>query len=226
MEKTDIQIIEDKITKEKEEKKAAKKSERKKKKKAFWADFKKFIARGNVVDMAIGVAVATAFTAIVKAFTNGFISPILALLGNSSDMSNMKWIIRPAVYEPGSTENILEPEVAILWGSFLQAIFDFLIIAFTFFIILKTFTKLKARADKIASEIKKITAEESERKRIADEKKAKEEAAAAEAEAKAKAAAEAAEAEIKKKTEAEFFANISEQNELLKKIKELLETQK
>ena len=50
----------------------------------FWQDFKKFISRGNVIDMAVGVAVATAFTAIVTAFTKGFISPLIALMTGHS----------------------------------------------------------------------------------------------------------------------------------------------
>ena len=63
--------------------------------KGFWAEFKKFISKGNVVDMAVGVAVATAFTAIVTAFTKGFIAPIISLLSHDASLSDMKWVIRP-----------------------------------------------------------------------------------------------------------------------------------
>ena len=222
----DTKVIDGKLEKAKIEKKQAKKKERKKKKSQFWADFKKFIARGNVVDMAIGVAVASAFTAIVKAFTNGFVSPILALLGKEGTMENMKWVLRQATYSDAEKTQVLTPEVAILWGSFLQAIFDFLIIAFTFFLILRIYTSLKKRADKIASDIKKITDEEAEKERLAAEEKAKIEAKAKEEADKAKAEADAKALAEKQKIEAEFYANVSEQNELLKKIKELLEAQK
>lgn len=221
----DTKVIDEKLEKAKAEKKQAKKKERKKKKSQFWADFKKFITRGNVVDMAIGVAVASAFTAIVKAFTNGFVSPILALLGNDADMTEMKWILRPEKLDP-LTGEVSSAEVAILWGSFLQAIFDFLIIAFTFFLVLRIYTSLKKRADKIAADIKKITDEEAEKERIAAEEKAKAEAKAKEEADKAKAEAEAKALAEKQRIEAEFYANVSEQNELLKKIKELLEAQK
>lgn len=220
----DTKVIEEKLAEAKKEKKQAKKKEKKKKKKQFWADFKKFIARGNVVDMAIGVAVASAFTAITKAFTNGFVSPILALLGNDADLSKMKWILRPEVLD--AEGKVVTAEVAILWGSFLQSIFDFLIIAFTFFVILRVYTKIKARADKITAEIKKRTDEEAEKERIAAEEKAKAEAKAKEEADKAKAAAEAEALAKKQQTEADFYANVKEQNELLKKIKELLEAQK
>ena len=220
----DTKVIEEKIANAKKEKKLAKQKEKKKKKKLFWADFKKFIARGNVVDMAIGVAVASAFTAITKAFTNGFISPILALLGNDADLSTMKWVLRPEVVDAEGT--VTTAEVAILWGSFLQSIFDFLIIAFTFFMILRIYTKLKTRADKIATEIKKKADAEAEQERLAAETKAKAEAKAKEEADKAKAEAEAKALAEKQRTEAEFYENVREQKELLKKIKELLEAQK
>ncbi len=221
----DTKVTKETLKNAEKEKRAAKKKEKKKKKNQFWADFKKFISRGNVADMAIGVAVASAFTAIVKAFTNGFVSPILALLGNDADLSEMKWIIRPETLD-ATTGEVTSAEVAILWGSFLQAIFDFLIIAFTFFIILRIFTKLKARADKITAEIKKITDAEAEKERLAAETKAKAEAKAKEEADKARAEADARAAAEKQRTEAEFYANINEQNELLKQIKELLEAQK
>ena len=109
--------------------------------KKFWADFKKFITRGNVVDMAVGVAVASAFTAIVTAFTKGFITPLLALLTNDSDLTEMKWIIRPEVghctVEGDLTTYVVDTaEVSLLWGAFVQKIIDFLIIALTLFIIM------------------------------------------------------------------------------------------
>jgi large conductance mechanosensitive channel len=210
--------LESKETEPKKEqtKKEKKKDERKKKKKQFFADFKKFITRGNVVDMAIGVAVAAAFTAIVKAFTNGFISPILALIGNHADLSTMKWVIRAAVTDESGVETI--PEVSILWGGFIQAIIDFLIIAFTLFIILRIVSKLSLRAAKIAEEIKKVADENFEKERLEAEAKAKEKEAAE----KAKAKAEAEMLAEKSRTEREFFANINEQNKLLKEIKELL----
>ncbi len=216
----DTKVTEEKLKDAKKEKNEAKKKEKKKKKKQFWADFKKFISRGNIVDMAIGVAVASAFTAIVKAFTNGFVSPILALLGNNAELSEMKWIIRPEKLD--ETGAVTSAEVAILWGSFLQAIFDFLIIAFTFFVILRIFTAFKARAEKISAEIKKRTDAEAEKERLAAEAKAKADAKAKEEADKARAEADAK----KQRAEAEFYANVSEQNELLKKIKELLEAQK
>ena len=157
--------------------------------KGFWAEFKKFISKGNVVDMAVGVAVATAFTAIVTAFTKGFIAPIISLLSHDASLSDMKWVIRPEEAEVAAdgTKTILTPEVAILWGSFLQSIIDFLIIAFVMFIFLKIVMSVTKKAEKMRME---LTGEDKERAKAAAEAKAKEEAEKKAAE-EAKAAAEA-----------------------------------
>ena len=141
--------------------------------KGFWAEFKKFISKGNVVDMAVGVAVATAFTAIVTAFTKGFIAPILSLLSHDATLADMKWVLRPEVAEIAAdgTKTVTTPEVAILWGAFLQAIIDFLIIAFVMFVFLKVVMSVtkkaekKAAADAKAAEEAEIAAEKARKAR-------------------------------------------------------------
>lgn len=170
--------------------------------KEFWIAFKKFVTRGNVVDMAVGVAVASAFTAIVTAFTKGVISPLLALLTKSSNMADMKWIIREEILEEG-TETVLQAEVAILYGAFLQAIIDFLLIAFVLFCVMWFTTAFMKRANKVAQRVHKalLVNDEEVAKRAEEEARAKAEAEAkekAEAEAKAKAEAEAAARELAK----------------------------
>ena len=118
--------------------------------KKFFSDFKAFAMKGNVVDMAVGVAVATAFTAIVTAFTKGFIAPILSLLSHNATLADMKWVLRPEVAEIAAdgTKTVTTPEVAILWGAFLQAIIDFLIIAFVMFVFLKVVMSVTKKAEK------------------------------------------------------------------------------
>lgn len=189
--------------------------------KKFWEDFKKFVSRGNVVDMAVGVAVATAFTAIVNAFTKGFISPLLALLGNGSDMTDLKWVIRP---ELKNIEGVVtQAEVAILWGAFLQAILNFFVVAFALFIVLRVASSISKRAKKFSDDLMEKVDFNGER-----EAKAKAEAQAkAKAEAEQKAQAEAQEAqrlaelakeqEEQQQKEAER-ARQREQNELLREI--------
>ncbi len=148
--------------------------------KKLFEEFKKFISRGNVVDMAVGVAVAGAFTAIVNAFTKGFISPLLALLTNDSDLSSMKWVLREELID--SEGVVTQTEVAILWGGLVQAILDFLIIAATLFIVMKVWAAVTKRAREINEQINKRVHEQELAAKAAEEarQKAEEEAKAAE----------------------------------------------
>ena len=167
--------------------------------KKFWQDFKKFISRGNVVDMAVGVAVAGAFTAIVNAFTKGFITPLLVLITGKSDLSSMKWILRPE--ELNEAGEVVNAEVAIMYGTLLQTIIDFLIIALALFTVMRLYARFSDRAKKLSKSVKekltpedeaaiaKAKAEEEEAARILAEKEA-EEKAKAEAELLAKQEAE------------------------------------
>lgn len=163
--------------------------------KEFWEAFKKFISRGNVVDMAVGVAVATAFTAIVSAFTGGFISPLLALLSGEASLAEFKWVLREAQFDLVDPTLIVKPEVAILWGAFVQKIIDFFIVAFVLFLVMRVAARISARAKKIAAEIKDEIPEvkEAKAKEAAEKAKKEEEEklAAIEAEKKAKEEAEA-----------------------------------
>ena len=146
---------------------AEKKAKMKKEQKGFFEDFKKFITRGNVVDMAVGVAVAAAFTAIVTAFTKGFVTPLLALLSGDKTTAELKWIIRPEkVRYVDGVQTVVESEVAILYGAFLQAILDFLIIAFTLFIVMKIAGAIIKRTNRVMTELKKLTDAESEKQRL------------------------------------------------------------
>lgn len=168
-------------------------------------EFKKFISRGNVVDMAVGVAVAGAFTKIVTAFTNGFIGPILALISGDANLTDFKWVVREAVthLDEAGAEVVDVAEVAILWGAFLQTILDFLIIAFVLFMVMKVFNKAvemsKEMREDIKDELKSKKAKEEEEARLAAEKEAKEKAEAEEKarlDAEAAAAKEAADAQL------------------------------
>ena len=200
---------------------AEKKAAMKKEHKGFFADFKKFITRGNVVDMAVGVAVAAAFTAIVTAFTKGFITPILALISGDKSVAEFKYVIRPEVLD--AEGNILEAEIALLYGGFIQAILDFLIIAMTLFIVMKVAGAIMKRTNRIMTELKKITDAEELKEKAEAEAKAKKEAE--EKEAADKAAAEAAKAKAEEdaaKLE-QMYKDISEQKAILVRIAEAIE---
>ncbi len=185
--------------------------------KKFWQDFKKFITRGNVVDMAVGVAVASAFTAIVTSVTKGFISPLLAIITGSTNLVDMKWVYQEAVLDEAGA--VVTPEVAFLWGEFLQKIIDFLIIALTLFIVLRIASGVAARAAKIRERAYELAnAEQLEEEAAAAAAAKAEEEAKATVEAEAKAKAEAAEA-AKIKAEEE---RLLRQEQLLTEIRDLL----
>ena len=166
------------------------KAEKRKAVRELFDAFKKFISRGNVVDMAVGVTVATAFTAIVTAFTKGFISPLLALLTSDADLASLKWVLRPAetVIAADGTDTVVRAEVSLLWGTFLQSVIDFFIVAVVLFLIMRIFARLTKSAAKLAGDMHANLPG-------VKEEAAAEAAAAAKAEAEEKAAAEAAAAE-------------------------------
>ena len=108
-------------------------------KKGFFAEFKEFISRGNVVDMAVGVVVGTAFTAIVNSLVKEVIMPLVGWLIGGVDFSQFKIVLAPAVGET--------PEVAILYGSFLNQIVNFLIIAFVVFTMVKALNRFRRKKE-------------------------------------------------------------------------------
>ena len=194
--------------------------------KKFWQDFQKFIKRGHVVDMAVGVAVASAFTAIVTAFTKGFINPLLALISNNSTQEELKWVIRPEIIDE-ATQEVIQSEVAILWGGFVQAIINFLIVALSLFIVMRLVARFSDRAKKLSTDVKNLLTDDDEKAAAAAEalKLEEEVKAKAEAEAKAKEEAERLEAEAKAKALALEAENREKrEEELLTEIRDLLKT--
>ena len=111
-----------------------------KKKSTFWSEFKTFIARGNVIDMAVGVVVGSAFTAIVNQLVKGIINPCIGKLMGGASLSDLKVILTPAVE---ATESTAAVEVAIQYGAFIDAIINFIIVAFCIFVIVRTMNKIK-----------------------------------------------------------------------------------
>ena len=110
----------------------------------MWKEFKEFAFKGNVMDMAIGVVIGGAFSAIVTSIVNDIIMPITALLTGGMDFSTAKYVITEAVIEDGVE---VVPEVAIAYGNFIQNIIDFLIIAFCIFMIVKAINKMRAMGE-------------------------------------------------------------------------------
>lgn len=108
----------------------------------FWTEFKAFIRRGNVVDMAVGVIIGSAFGAIVTALTNKIIMPLINLLlsaGGANGLETAYTFLKVVENSDGTID--LTKSIYIDWGAFITAILNFLIIAMVLFIILKVATK-------------------------------------------------------------------------------------
>lgn len=96
-------------------------------------EFKDFISRGNVIDMAVGIIIGGAFTGIVNSLVNDVISPVLGLFGNAN-LAEYKWVIKEGV---AAADGTIEGGVALAYGSFISAIINFLIMAIIVFILIK-----------------------------------------------------------------------------------------
>lgn len=103
-------------------------------------EFKEFAMRGNVVDMAVGVIVGGAFGKIVTSLVNDIIMPGIGVITGGANFTEFKYVLQPEQVD-GVTKEVITPEVAITWGSFVQTVFDFLIIAFCIFIAIKVMNK-------------------------------------------------------------------------------------
>ena len=166
--------------------------------KKFFKEFKDFISRGNVIDLAVGVIVGGAFTAIVTALTTNILRPlinwIIYLCGGGEGIAAYTFLV-------GSAED-MDSAIYIDWGAFISAIINFVLIAFVLFLIVKAINKAKAglgnvkkgflillkpevralrKEGKSWAEIREIDAKLAEEKKAADEKAAAEAAAIAEA---------------------------------------------
>ena len=103
-------------------------------KSTFWSEFKTFIARGNVMDMAVGVVVGGAFTAIVNSLVGDIINPLIGKLFGGVDLSEAKVVLTEATEETA--------EVAIRYGALIQTIINFLIVALCVFAVVRGINKL------------------------------------------------------------------------------------
>lgn len=100
-------------------------------------EFKAFAVRGNVIDMAVGIIIGAAFTKIVSSFVADIVTPPLGLLIGGVDFSDLSIVLKQAV---GDT-----PAVTLSYGSFLQTLFDFIIVAFAIFLAVKGINSLKRK---------------------------------------------------------------------------------
>ena len=120
----------------------------------FFSDFKKFITKGNVVDMAVAVIIGAAFNKIVSSLVADVITPLISLATGNVSFTELKWILREGVAATETTAEI--PALTLKYGQFIQYIIDFLIIGLTVFVMVKVFTKLKDSMDFNANMVENV----------------------------------------------------------------------
>ena len=128
--------------------------------KKFIQDFGNFIKRGNVLDLAVGLIIGTAFNNIVKSLVNDIIMPFIGLLGGKN-IAEAKFELVKAVIVDGE---IVTPAVTLNYGAFIQTVIDFLIIAFSIFVAVKIITGIRSRLERRVEKLKeKIIRHEEEK---------------------------------------------------------------
>ena len=138
--------------------------------KNFFAEFKKFITRGNVMDMAVGVIVGSAFTAIVNGLSNFILKPLinyaLAMILGKDTLSEIVTMLLPAytVDETGAEVLDLANSIYLDWGSFINAIINFFLIAFVLFCIVRVFNRMRDNQKEAAEKSKSRKAKKADRK--------------------------------------------------------------
>ena len=113
----------------------------------FMAEFRKFIARGNVMDLAVGVIIGGAFGKISTSLVNDVLMPAISMLTGGIDFTDWKLVLKEAVVENGEE---IAAAVSINYGAFLSTVLDFLIIAFAVFCLVKGVGRLQRRREEAA----------------------------------------------------------------------------
>lgn len=201
--------------------------------KKFFAEFKKFITRGNVVDMAVGVIVGSSFTAIVNALSNNILKPIinwlLALIFGANSLSEVYTFLKRVdmsqdvlndVGEVIGTEIVpdLTQSIYIDWGAFINAVINFFLIAFVLFLIVKLFNGVRDGQKQWAADFNEHIPSKAERKEMKKRGiKMSDKAAVAAFYAEKAAAIEAEKAAAEEKARLERLANPTTED-LLKEI--------
>ncbi len=191
----------------------------------FFKEFKKFITRGNVVDMAVGVIVGSSFTAIVNGLSNYILKPlinwILALIFGADSLAGIQTYLKTAYAEDGVTIDMAK-SIYIDWGAFINAVINFFLIALVLFTIVRIFNRLRDEKKEMlakATKDKPTRQERKEMKKLGIQRKDKAAVQAYYDEKAKKAEEEKAAAE--EKARLDRLANPTSED-LLKEIRDLL----
>lgn len=202
--------------------------------KKFFKEFKAFIARGNVMDMAVGVIIGGAFSAIVTALTNHVLMPVvnwflLIITGGNGLDSIYTYLKKVETVADGETVIDLTNSIYIDWGAFITAIINFILIALVLFLIIRAINRVaeankKIKEDAVKGKLTKADKKELKENGVDYKDKAAVSAYYADKKIKEDAAKAAAEKEAEEKAKAERLANPTTED-LLKDIKALLQKQ-
>ena len=134
--------------------------------KNFFKEFKEFITRGNVLDMAVGIIVGGAFTAIITALVNNILTPLINWIPGADNTGALQVVLRQAVLDDAG--NVITPALIIDFGAVISAVITFLITAFVLFLIVKTVNTVRAGGKK-AREKRKKKGEEEVKEEVVEE---------------------------------------------------------
>jgi large conductance mechanosensitive channel len=103
-------------------------------------EFKEFISKGNVLDLAVGVVIGAAFGKIVTALVDGIVMPIVGVALGGASVSDWKYVMKPETVDAAGAK---VAEVAVRYGMFIQTLIDFLVIAFVIFLVVKAYNRMR-----------------------------------------------------------------------------------
>lgn len=153
--------------------------------KKLWQEFKTFINRGNVMDLAVGMIIGSAFTAVITALVKNILTPLINAIPGAGETGALQTVLREAVTD--SNGNVVTEALILDWGAVISAVITFLLTAAVLFLIVKAFNRLKEAGGKLKSEIKNVVKKEEQPTKLLSE-----EVVAAIADEKAPATSEAA----------------------------------
>lgn len=111
---------------------------------ALFKEFKEFAMKGNVIDMAVGVIIGAAFGKIVSSLVDDIIMPLVGVATGGMNFTDYKWVIQKAVMDG---QEVLKPEVTMNWGTWIQTIVDFLIVAFCIFVMIRFISNMRKKSE-------------------------------------------------------------------------------
>ena len=126
---------------------------------SFFKEFKEFAMRGNVIDMAVGVVIGAAFGKIISSLVDDIIMPLVGVVTGGMNFTDYKWVIQKAGVD-SQTQEVLTPEVTMNWGSWVQTLVDFIIVAFCIFVAIKAINQLKRKKEEAPAPAPAPTKEE------------------------------------------------------------------